>query len=166
MDHWYALHCRSNTERLVAMRLEDAGLEAFYPHLVVQSKDRKRDIERKFFPGYLFARFDLANKTPIAAVPQVVSILGWAGAPVIIPSQEIEAIRVMVQADINPETLQPVPYMSAGDRVLVQRGPLAGLEGYVVYSKSSARVIVSVTMLARSVSAEVDMDSLALVKAA
>ncbi len=164
MLNWYALHVRSNFEHLVALQLAGADIESFYPHLVERSKDQKRDIERKFFPGYVFGHFDLLEKTPVIAIPQVVSILGWGCHAAPIADEDIAAVKLIVSFP----ALAPLPcaYVSAGDRVRVRRGPLAGLEGYVCYSKSIARVIVSVPMLARSISAEVDADTLELLERA
>jgi transcription antitermination factor NusG len=159
MECWYALQCRSNQEPLVADKLGYDGIESFYPHRIERIKaphwrGGEREIERKFFPGYLFARFDyLPQARLVIAVPQVLNILGWGRTPVAIPDCEVEAVRQIVNA---PEvSLETVPYVAAGDAVRVKSGPLAGLEGFVAYSKSSARVIVSVTMMRRSISAEV-----------
>jgi len=155
---WYALHVHSQCERIVADKLAGAGIEAFYPHLVKRSNDDKREIEhRRFMPGYVFAHFDLEHKTPVVAVAQVVSILGFGSHAVSIPPIEIEAVKLIVSF---PELAMPCPFVNAGDRVRVVTGPLRGLEGYVSYSKSVTRVIVSVQMLARSIAAEVDIDSL------
>lgn len=162
--NWYALHVHPNSERLVAMQLLGGSIEAFYPHTVAKSKDKKRDVDVKFMPGYVFGHFDILEKTPVIAIPQVVSILGWGRHAAPVPDEEIAAVKLIVSFP----ALAPLPcaYVSAGDRVLVRRGPLAGLEGYVMYSKSIARVIVSVAMLARSISAEVDADSLELLERA
>jgi transcription antitermination factor NusG len=160
--NWYALHCRANTERAIGRRLADDGIESYYPHLVIPAKHGRRETEKKFFPGYLFARFELEHRLPVSRLTQVVGILGWRNDPVVIPEQEIEAVRAMVTHSVKVPTI--CPYVAEGDKVTVQRGPLQGLTGYVVYSKNTARVVVSVQMLARSICAEVDIDTLALVE--
>lgn len=162
--HWYALYCRSNTEKLVGLKLADAGIDSYYPHIVVPATHARRATERKFFPGYLFARFEMEHHRPVSQIHQVVRIIGYDDRPVAIPDCEVEAVRLMVDAPPKiARTIEPHPYVvGAGDRVTVMRGPLAGLEGYVVYAKGKARVIVSVTMLGRSVSTEVDVHSLKL----
>jgi transcription antitermination factor NusG len=158
---WYALHCRSAQERLVVDKLGREGIDAFYPHLVEERKDpsRKggaRTIERKFFPGYCFARFELLHARPVIEIPQVVSIVGCGRSPVALSEFEVAAVRRIVNTPLV-KAVESCAFVSAGDRVRVVRGPLAGLEGFVVYAKNSARVIVSVTMLRRSISAEVDV---------
>jgi transcription antitermination factor NusG len=160
---WYALHVHSNFEGLVAMKLDGAGIESFYPHLDTKSKDGKRDTELRFMPGYVFSRFDLEEKTPVVAISQVVSILGAGRHAIPIPDEEIAAVKLITSF---PSLAQPCAYVFAGDRVRVRGGPLAGLEGYVAYSKNLVRVVVSVEMLHRSISAEVDADSLDLLERA
>jgi transcription antitermination factor NusG len=146
-------------ERLVSLQLGDAGIEHFYPHVVERSRDHRRNIERRFMPGYVFSRFELGNKAPVVAIQQVVSILGWALKPAAIPSGEIEAIQKIVSF---PSESKPAEcaFLAEGTRVQVIRGPLRGLEGFVVYAARSARVVVSVQMLGRSISAEVAADAL------
>jgi len=160
---WYALHVRSQHEHLVSDQLFYAGIEALYPHVVGRSKDGRRDVETKFFPGYVFGHFDIDAKTPVMAIPQIVSILGWGTHAVAIPDFEIAAVRLIVEAPVFV-AVTPCPYVAEGDRVRVLRGPLRGLEGYVAYSKTATRVIVSVSMLARSISVDVDTSYLHLIE--
>ena len=162
MEQWYALHCKPNSERIVAEKLGHERIEAFYPHSVQKSRDGYRSIELKFFPGYAFARFDLLHSRPaVVEIPQVVSILGWGRHPVAIPDFEVDAVRLIVNTP-QVKAAADCPFVTAGDRVRVTRGPLRDLEGFVVYTKGGARVIVSISMLARSISAEVDGDALEL----
>jgi transcription termination/antitermination protein NusG len=163
MKSWYALHCRPNTERLVIDKLHASGVGGFYAHVMRRSLDGRRNIEEKFFPGYAFVHFDLVNRLIALSIPQVVAILGAGPRMEAIPDAEIEAVQQLVTA---PQTIHPCPYVAAGDRVRVEAGPLRGLEGYVSYERGSARVVVSVTMLARSIAADVDRDSLQLIERA
>lgn len=91
--NWYALHIRSNFEHLVALQLDAAGIENFYPHVVTKSSDGRREVATKFMPGYVFARFDPAQRTRIIAIAQVVGILGSGRHAIAIPEDEIESVR-------------------------------------------------------------------------
>jgi hypothetical protein len=51
---------------------------------------------------------------------------------------------------------QPWPFLSVGSRVYLERGPLAGLEGIVTSDDKIDRVVVSVSLLQRSVAVEID----------
>lgn len=159
---WYALHVRSCTESLVAGKLEEASIEAFYPHVLRESNDQRlpsHSIESKFFPGYVFGKFDLLRRHAVVSIHQVVAILGFGYEPVAIPDSEIDAVRQMVTC--SPQSVDPCPFVAVGDRVAVMRGPLRGLEGFVeLLPNNKARVRVAISMLARSISTEVDRDTL------
>jgi hypothetical protein len=53
---------------------------------------------------------------------------------------------------------QPWPYLRVGDIVRVQYGALRDLEGILVEVKKRHRLVVSVTLLQRSVAVEIDRD--------
>ena len=52
--------------------------------------------------------------------------------------------------------VMPWPYLEVGQPVLIERGPLAGLEGILERVKNGLRIVVSVTLLQRAVAAEID----------
>jgi hypothetical protein len=96
MEPWYALHVAPNAERSVMDRLDQERIESYYPHTEAKSRDGKRVIQEKFFPGYLFARFKWSARFPVVSIPQVIGVLGWRqDCPFIIPDEEIEAVRIM-----------------------------------------------------------------------
>jgi hypothetical protein len=51
---------------------------------------------------------------------------------------------------------EPWPYLELGQRIRIERDALAGLEGILVNFKGSHRIIVSVSLLHRSVALEID----------
>ena len=70
-----------------------------------------------------------------------------------VPEAEIEAIRIAVQGKLGAE---PHPFLRCGERVRVVRGALEGVEGILTRKKNLCRLILSVEMLAQSVSVEID----------
>lgn len=156
---WYALYVHPNAERAVAAHL--AGFQAFYPHYLEQVRDKHRHhrtVERKFFPGYVFARFDLDHKLPVVSEHLVVSIVGYGPSqPVAITDSEIEAVRTLAGSSLA-STSAPCPYLDHGDKVRIRWGPLVGLEGYVVRGRK-LRVVVTVEALGQSRSVEVEREA-------
>ena len=69
--------------------------------------------------------------------------------------EEIERIRLILNARLPASQW---PYLPAGEKVQIVRGPLAGLEGVLVCSKNDYRLVVSVHLLQRSVAVEIDGD--------
>jgi transcription antitermination factor NusG len=95
--------------------------------------------------------------------PGVVSIVGFGGHPAPVGEEELAAIQRMLTSGLR---LQPWPYLRAGQRVWIERGPLGGLEGILVRSKDYWRVVVNVELLQRSVAVEIDRDALSPVASA
>jgi transcription antitermination factor NusG len=109
------------------------------------------------FPGYLFLNdaLDKARHVEVRKARGVVSILGdgW-DRPAVIPDAEMDAIRKIVEARV-PAFAHP--YLREGNRVRIEEGPLAGVEGVLVRVRPDKGLLVlSVDMLQRSVAVEVD----------
>jgi transcriptional antiterminator NusG len=156
---WFALRVRSNYERITASHLRERGYEEFAPSYQVEKRwsDRTKRIDRFLFPGYLFCRFDPHDRLPIITAPGVVDVVGFGKIPQQIPDAEIDRVRCLVESGL---LVTPYPYMQVGQAVLIERGPLAGVEGILAEVKGKTRLVVSVNLLRRSVSAEVDRHSI------
>jgi transcription antitermination factor NusG len=156
---WFALRVRSNYERLSGSHLRERGYELFSPSYSVERQwsDRTKQIEKFLFPGYIFCRFDPNDRLPILTVPGIVEVVGFGKSPQQIPDAEIERVRRMVESGLR---IGPYPYMQVGQAVLIEHGPLSGVEGILVQVKGNARLVVSVNLLQRSVSAEIDRHSI------
>ena len=84
---WFALRVRSNFEKVTSQILRQKGYEAFLPTYFSRNRwsDRVKTVERPLFPGYLFCRFDQADRLPILVTPGVVGVVGLGKIPVPIP---------------------------------------------------------------------------------
>jgi len=152
---WFALRVRSKHERIAAFHLRERGFEEFSPSYKEESQwsDRKKTMERFLFPGYVFCRLNPQDRLPVLTVPGVVDLVGFGGGPCAIPDFEIEQVRTMVQSGL---LVTPWPFLEVGQTVLLEHGPLTGLEGILEEVKGKLRLVVSIRLLQRSVSTEVD----------
>jgi transcription antitermination factor NusG len=152
---WYALQVRSRKEGYVATQIVSQGYECFLPTYksIRQWSDRLKELEQPLFPGYLFCRFDFQQRRPLVLTPGVFQIVGVGRTAVPVPDEEIQSLQ---QAIASGLPRQPWPYLEVGQRVRVNYGNLRGLEGILVNLKGNHRVILSVTLLQRSVAMEVE----------
>lgn len=152
---WFAVRVRSNFERVTALHLRERGYEEFAPSQPVERQwtDRKKQAEQYLFPGYVFCRFNVEDRLPVLTAPGVVGVVGFGKMPSPIPDQEIDSVRSMVESGF---LVMPWPFLKLGEQVRIERGPLAGVEGSLLEVKGKFRLVVSVCLLQRSVSAEVD----------
>jgi transcriptional antiterminator NusG len=163
-DAWYAAWTRSHCERQVAQHLSAKGFSAFLPEMGHWSTraGQTRVIRVPMFPSYLFIRaaMDKHCYVEMLKVNGIVRILedGWTRLTPV-PDVQVEAIQRLVDADVP---VFPHPHLQHGDQVRVVDGPLTGLEGIFVQDKlRKGRLVLSVDLLGRSVSAELDITAVA-----
>ena len=152
---WYAIQTRTRRERSIANLLSGKGYEIFLPTYVPEPREghRSKEVSSPLFPGYLFCRFDVQKRLPILVTPGVVGVVGQGRVPTPIPLSEISAIQSLISSGVSPE---PWPYLECGQRVQIADHALQGLEGILVGHKGNHRIVVSVTLLRRSVALEID----------
>jgi transcription antitermination factor NusG len=154
-DSWFALHVRPRFESYVELQLGGKGYEVFLPTYESRRRwsDRVKTVVQPLFPGYVFCRFNVDARLPVLVTPGVNSIIGVGKTPIPVDPEEITAIRNVINSGVAS---YPCDYIRDGESVRVESGPLEGLVGIVQRSKSSDRLIVSLTLLMRSVSVEID----------
>jgi transcription antitermination factor NusG len=153
---WYALRVRAKSERSVALALDSKGYEHFLPLYRVATKrsDRIKQLELPLFPGYLFCRLNFLERVlPVLTIPGVHSIVGAGKQPIPISDREIDDVQTVVRSGL---AAQPCTHVTVGSKLIIERGPLAGLEGIAVDVARGCRFIVSVSLLQRSVCIEID----------
>jgi transcription antitermination factor NusG len=150
---WYALKVRTGAEASTALGLSNRGFDLFVPlyHAQLQYSDRTKVVQRAAFPGYLFCRFDARQKAPVLSSPGVMYAVSFSGAACPIPETDIDAIRKTLDAGAHP-----VAYLRVGQRVRIQQGALAGIEGLLTRYDGKDHLTVSVHLLQRSVSLRID----------
>jgi transcription antitermination factor NusG len=154
-DPWFALQVRTRHESGVANYLVGQGYESFLPLYKCRKRwsDRVKEVQTPLFPGYLFCRFDPRDRLPIMKTPGVMQIVGVNRVPVPVDEVEISAIQTLVASGIPN---QPWPFFRVGERVRIESGSLCGLEGILMDFKGTQRLVLSITLLQRSVSVEID----------
>jgi transcription antitermination factor NusG len=154
-QHWYAAYTCANHEKRVATELEARTIEHFLPLYgsVRRWRDRRVRLNLPLFPGYVFLRLALRDKFRVLQIPSVVRLVGFNGQPAALSDDEIEVLRGGLKKQLRVE---PHPYLTVGRRVRVASGPLAGLEGIIVRKKNHFRFVISLHLIMRSVSVELD----------
>ena len=155
--NWYALQVHARKEQLVASQLENRSLECFLPTYKSLRKwsDRTKELQQALFPGYVFCRFNYENRQPVVMTNGVKQVVGNGKAAIPIADAEIEALQLAVRSGVPS---QPWPYLRAGEHVQINYGHLAGLQGFLVNFKGNHRVVLSVTLLQRSLALEVELE--------
>jgi len=152
---WWAVYTRHQHEKAVAETLSAKGFDVFLPlyDSVRRWKDRSKILSLPLFPCYVFVRGGLNRRLQVVTTPGIHTILYHGERIALIPDEEIDAIRLAVK---SPAQVEPYPFLRCGEKVRVTRGSLEGVVGILVRKKSLYRLVLSVEMLAQSVSVEIN----------
>ncbi len=168
---WYIVHTYSGYENKVADNLativENRGLGELIQEIriptetVTEIKDgKKRDVERKLFPSYVFVKMVMSDDTwfIVRNTRGCTGFVGPAGKPTPLTEAEVESLGVEVHEIVIDFTV--------GDTVRIIDGPLENFTGHVEEidaDKNKVKVLIS--MFGRETSAEVEIDQVELFNA-
>ena len=105
------------------------------------------------FDGYVFCQLDPCERMPVLVTPGVLKFVGIGKTPVPVEQGEIAAIQKLVQFG---SVVRPWPFLREGERVRVDDGPLRNVEGILLRGEDADEVVVSITLLQRSVAVKID----------
>lgn len=156
--NWFALQVRPRLEKFVSHSLVAKGYETFLPVYERHRRwsDRIKRSEVALFEGYLFCRLNDEARLPILSVPGVIRFVGIGNTPAVVDDTEITTLQGVARSGAR---MAPWPFLEIGQRLRIEQGPLRDLEGIVINCKGSYRVILSVSLLQRSVAVELDRES-------
>jgi len=154
-ERWFALQVRTRWEGSTALLLSGKGYQTLLPTYRGKKRGHGKllDGSSPLFPGYVFCQFDAQNRLPILITPGVIAVVGRGRVPLPVDESEIAGIQTMVASGVPAE---PWPYLELGQKIRIESDALKGLEGILINIKGNQRIVVSVSLLRRSVALEVD----------
>jgi transcription antitermination factor NusG len=156
---WFAVYTIPRHEKRLAEHFAVRQIEFFLPlyRTLRKWKDGSRiHLELPLFPNYIFVRISRRERVRVLEVPGVLSIVGCGREPAPLPDSDIEGLR----RGIESAKIEPYPYLAAGEKVRINAGPLAGMEGVLIRKKNAFRVVLTISMIMQSASVEVDVGDL------
>jgi len=141
---WYAVQTKPREESRANDNLRAWGVETMMPVIREAAYHPMRGTSwrvKPLFPGYLFARFDLAKSLArIRYTRGVQSVVTLGGTPTMVPDDIIDTIRARIGAD---GLVRLVTDLKPGDRIRVQGGILRGFSGvFQADQNGSSRVAI------------------------
>lgn len=164
---WYVIHTysgyenkvKSDLEKMVENRkMQDLILDLRIPTETVVDAEKKKEVERKIFPGYVLVKMIVTDDSwyVVRNTHGVTGFVGPASKPVPLTESEVEALGV------EKHTVE-VSYKE-GDNITVVYGPFEGTAGVVEevdLVNNSVRVLL--TVFGRQTPVEMELDQIALV---
>ena len=142
---WFCVRTQTKREHIAAEHLRELEtVEVFCPRLRYRKATRRGKIwwVEPLFPGYLLARFNLAEMERAVTFCQGVRGLVRFGSKIpAVADSFVEALRQEVRnraSAENEEMLSVSPVIQVGDEVEIAHGPLQGMRGTIVAVASAA----------------------------
>ncbi len=165
---WYVVHTYSGYENKVASDLatmvESRGMQELIQEIKIPTEtvtdvEKKKDIERKIFPGYVLIKMIVTDDSwyVVRNIRGCTGFVGPASKPVPLTDDEVAALGVekhSVQVGYNE-----------GDTVKIISGPLEGYSGVVkTVDTANNNVCVVLSMFGRETPVELELDQIAAEK--
>lgn len=160
---WYAGYTAARHEKRVAEHFSQRGVEHFLPlyESIHRWNNGRHRVSLPLFPGYIFVRIALAERLRVLEVPGFVRLVGFNALPQALPESDIDKMREALGCGLMAE---PYPYLTAGTRVEIRRGPLAGMTGILLRRQNKYRVVISVELIMRAMVVEVAVEDVVPVR--
>ncbi|HVS03837.1 MAG TPA: transcription termination/antitermination NusG family protein [Thermoanaerobaculia bacterium] len=155
---WWVAYVRSRQEKRLARHLHYCRVPYYLPQQEqrVRRQGRWRVSHLPLFPGYVFFRGHSHHR--IQGLESNLVVRTLAGDDHELLDGEL---RELWRLQCSGSPLVAHAYLGPGAAVEVIHGPFKGYRGLVVREKGTYRLVVSITMLRKSVAAELDREVLA-----
>ena len=148
---WEIAHLRSRQEKTVARLLLESGKPFYLPQIEKKKKGAGRTFvsHLPLFPGYIFLRRVKGLREVLWRTSAVVNMLE-------VPDQNQLTAELLQlrQLQASGAVLTTIDQLAPGDMVRINEGSFSGYTGVVLKERGSLRLIVSVSILRKSVAVE------------
>ena len=159
-QRWFAAHTRPRCEKKLQAWCQQEGLDCSLPTYasVRQYRGKEVTFHKPLFPGYLFIKMLGKNRLRVLQSNYLANLL----EP---PNQaefETQLNDILIAVE-SMETIRLVPNIGPGTRVLIRRGPLAGIEAWVEGREGPREVLLRLNFIGQAAAVSVPVEGLELV---
>ena len=156
-EPWRVAHVRSRQEKVLARHLLQRGVAFYAPQMerTVVRGGRRLTSHLPLFTGYVFFRGDASSRQTALRSNVVARLIDVEDQGLL--NDELQQIRNLQLAGAS---LIPVEEFVAGDAVRIAEGAFAGYQGTVMRGARGDRLLVSVSLLRKTVAVEFPREAL------
>ena len=165
---WYIVHTYSGFEERVKenlqQRVDALGMAEKFGEikiptetLVEMKSGKKREVQRKFFPGYILVQMRMSDPAwhVVRNTPKVTGFVGTGKKPTPLTQEEVD--QILTQVVTTKEKPKPKHVYEHGEHVRIIDGPFTNFTGVVEEVNLDRNTLkVMVTIFGRSTPVELD----------
>jgi len=152
---WSVLHARPRCEKKLFELCRSRQWHAYLPLVPRRHQygKRLRTHQVPLFPGYLFVLTDQVGRSFLRGNQHVANLL-------LVDDQQrlLDQLNQVKRALDQKAAVELLPQFTTGMKVMVQSGPMKGVEGFVERIKNNTRIILNVDFIQQSIAVEVDTE--------
>ncbi len=160
--NWKVIYVSSRSEKKVAERLQQEGIESYVPikREMKQWSDRKKLVESPLINGYVFVNPSAKDRDKVLRFSGVLQYVRYNAADAIVRNLEIDALRSIeekgyfVSGEFSKQLME-------GDRVSIEHGPFKGLYGSVKTQAKESVYTISIEGIGYALTVRVPQEVLA-----
>ena len=166
---WYVVRIATGKENkfkeLLDERIKREHMASYFGQVLIPTEDvvelragQKRQVKRKFFPGYALIRMEMDDKSwhLVRSIPDSLGFIGGkSNHPQ--PISDAEAQKVLNRTETKAEAVQQTAVFRPGEMIQVTDGAFADFNGVVEeVNTEKSRLVVSVLIFGRSTPVELE----------
>ena len=157
---WCVAHTKSRNEKALAHDLIRKNMSYFLPMSWKVRRKSRRTIKSllPLFGGYLFFCGNEDERSELWRTDRIANLIEVKDQQRLL--KELLQIEQALRAGVP---LMPHKYIKTGQKCRIMAGPLLGLQGVVVKSGNTTRLVLQVDMLGQAASVEIDIDMIEVV---
>jgi transcription antitermination factor NusG len=150
--HWYAVYTKPRSEKKLADRLTDQGIESYLPmrRTLKQWSDRKKMVNEPLISSYVFVNIIPQNYYHVLNTPGAVRYIWFCGKPAAIPASQIETLKFILNSEDFLDLDCVCTNLPKGTKVKVISGPMKELRGELLSYAGKHRVVVRLEHLEKA----------------
>lgn len=158
---WFACYTKPRAEKVAAQELLQQDIEHYLPLQRTRRKwsDRMKWVDVPLFRSYIFVRISNEQYNKVLAINSIARFITFESKAVPIPDYQVESIKLLLnqgaELEITCENLLP------GETIVVQAGPLLGLQGELVEFRGKRKVLIRIGQLCESILVNIPLELLA-----
>ncbi len=164
-ENWFAVYTKPRSEKKLSVLFNKFHIENYLPTLSLKRKwsDRFKIIETPLFTSYIFVRINYRQMyVKVMSIPNSVGFVQAYGKPAIIPQEDIDFIRSMIEEFPDKIKVIEKEMLQKGKEVLIRTGPFKGRTGIIEKVKNETYVLLEIKSIQKVLKVEMNKENLDL----
>jgi transcription antitermination factor NusG len=156
---WFVAHTRPRCEKKLTQYCSREGIDTTLPLYRSVRKYRGKTVvfQKPLFPGYVFLRCEPTYRQRVYQSDYVANLLEVTDQELF--ERQLEDILTALDTQLE---VRLEPQIVEGCRVVIKRGPLRGMEGWVQYRSGMMQVLLRLDFIGQAASVKIDASDLEL----